>query len=72
VKLSKAVNIFTPKPRHPGASSCSGTVLMLASTDTYPLPPREEYGCIIPSKRYNVLWSDVSASIMDSAPSSPM
>lgn len=71
VKLSKAVNIFTTEttPTTGAIEVASGTVLMLASTDTYTdTATATEYGCIYyQSKRYNVLWSDVSASIMDSA-----
>ena len=55
----------------------AGTVLMLASTDTYTVTTTvttttpattttTEYGCVYyTSTRYNVKWSDISAMVMD-------
>ena len=70
VKLSKAVNIFTTDstPTTGAITVANGTVLMLVSTSTYTITTNSvgvEYGCLYyNNSRYNVLWSDVSASIM--------
>ena len=73
VKLGKAVNIFTTDstPTAGAITVANGTVLMLVSTSTYTVTTNgtgTEYGCLYyNNSRYNVLWSDVSASIMSDA-----
>ncbi|MEA4929125.1 MAG: peptidoglycan-binding domain-containing protein [Candidatus Limiplasma sp.] len=79
IKLTAAVNIFTTEttPASGAISVPAGTVLMLASTDTYTVTTTvttttpattttTEYGCVYyNSTRYNVKWSDISAMVMD-------
>ena len=72
IKLTAAVNIFLTEttPSSGAVSVPAGTVLMLASTDTYTVTVSgvsTEYGCVYyNSARYNVTWSDVSACVMPS------
>jgi peptidoglycan hydrolase-like protein with peptidoglycan-binding domain len=73
VRLGKAVSIFTTDstPTTGAVTVATGSVLMLVSTNTYTITVSsvsKEYGCLYyNNKRYNVLWSDVSAYILSAA-----